>query len=90
MLHFEDIKLLLNLLHRLVDEGNTVLVIEHNMDIIKTADYIIDMGPDGGKGGGMIIAEGTPEKIINKYQNSSDTAAFILEEININKIMNNN
>jgi len=89
-LHFEDIKLLLNVLHRLVDEGNTVLVIEHNLDIIKTADYIIDMGPDGGKGGGMIIAEGTPEKITTKYQNKSDTAAYLLEEINRNKIMNKN
>jgi excinuclease ABC subunit A len=89
-LHFEDIKLLLNVLHRLVDEGNTVLVIEHNLDIIKTADYIVDMGPDGGKGGGTIIAEGTPEKITTKYQNKSDTAAYLLEEINRNKIMNKN
>jgi excinuclease ABC subunit A len=89
-LHFEDIKLLLNVLHRLVDEGNTVLVIEHNLDIIKTADYIIDMGPDGGKGGGMIIAEGTPEKIITKCLEKSDTARYLLEEMNRNKIMNKN
>lgn len=89
-LHFEDIKLLLNVLHRLVDEGNTVLVIEHNLDIIKTADYIVDMGPDGGKGGGSIIAEGTPEKIIKKSIEKSDTARYLLEEINRNKIMNKN
>jgi excinuclease ABC subunit A len=89
-LHFEDIKLLLNVLHRLVDDGNTVLVIEHNLDIIKTADYIVDMGPDGGKGGGSIIAEGTPEKIIKKSIEKSDTARYLLEEINRNKIMNKN
>jgi excinuclease ABC subunit A len=89
-LHFEDIKLLLNVLHRLVDEGNTVLVIEHNLDIIKTADYIVDMGPDGGKGGGSIIAEGTPEKIIKKSIEKSDTARYLLEEINRNNIMNKN
>jgi excinuclease ABC subunit A len=89
-LHFEDIKLLLNVLHRLVDEGNTVLVIEHNLDIIKTADYIVDMGPDGGKGGGSIIAEGTPERIIKKSIEKSDTARYLLEEINRNKIMNKN
>jgi excinuclease ABC subunit A len=89
-LHFEDIKLLLNVLHRLVDEGNTVLVIEHNLDIIKTADYIVDMGPDGGKGGGMIIAEGTPEKITTKCIEKSDTATYLLEEMNRNKIINKN
>jgi excinuclease ABC subunit A len=87
-LHFEDIKLLLNVLHRLVNEGNTVLVIEHNMDIIKTADYIIDMGPDGGKGGGSIVAEGTPEKLIRSFIAQSDTAVFLKEEINRNKIIN--
>lgn len=62
-LHFHDIKHLLDVLHQLVDRGNTVLVIEHNMDVIKTADWIIDIGPEGGKGGGTIIAEGTPEAI---------------------------
>lgn len=87
-LHFEDIKLLLNVLHRLVNEGNTVLVIEHNLDIIKTADYIIDMGPDGGKGGGSIVAEGTPEKLIRSHIAQSDTAVFLKEEINRNKIIN--
>ena len=76
------------MLHRLVNEGNTVLVIEHNMDIIKTADYIIDMGPDGGKGGGSIVAEGTPEKLIRSHIAQSDTAVFLKEEINRNKIIN--
>jgi excinuclease ABC subunit A len=62
-LHFEDIRHLLNVLNRLVKKGNTVLVIEHNMDVIKVADWIIDLGPEGGSGGGRIIAEGTPEKV---------------------------
>lgn len=62
-LHFQDIDLLLNVLHRLRDHGNTVVVIEHNLDVIKTADWIIDLGPEGGDGGGQIIAEGTPEAI---------------------------
>lgn len=62
-LHFEDIRLLMNILQRFVDEGNTVVVIEHNMDVIKCADYIIDMGPEGGVKGGEVIATGTPEQI---------------------------
>lgn len=62
-LHFEDVRKLLEVLHRLVDSGNTVLVIEHNLDVIKTADHIIDIGPEGGAGGGRIIAQGTPEEI---------------------------
>jgi excinuclease ABC subunit A len=62
-LHFEDINVLLGVLNRLVDKGNTVLVIEHNLDVIKSADYVIDMGPGGGKNGGNIIATGTPEQI---------------------------
>ena len=62
-LHFEDIRVLLGVLQRLVDKGNTVVVIEHNLDVIKSADYIIDMGPDGGRGGGEILASGTPEKV---------------------------
>lgn len=62
-LHFQDIDLLLKVLHRLRDHGNTVVVIEHNLDVIKTADWIIDLGPEGGDGGGRIIAEGTPEEI---------------------------
>ncbi len=62
-LHFEDIRKLLGVLHSLVDKGNTVLVIEHNLDVIKTADWVIDMGPEGGSGGGMVVAEGTPEQV---------------------------
>ena len=62
-LHFEDIRKLLGVLGRLVDAGNTVVVIEHNLDVIKTADWVIDMGPEGGSRGGTIIAEGTPEQI---------------------------
>ncbi|MCH2189367.1 MAG: excinuclease ABC subunit UvrA [Gammaproteobacteria bacterium] len=64
-LHFHDIKQLLDVLHRLRDAGNTVVVIEHNLDVIKTADWIIDLGPEGGNGGGMIVAEGTPEEVSN-------------------------
>ena len=62
-LHFEDIRKLLLVLGRLVDQGNTVLVIEHNLDVIKTADWLIDMGPEGGSRGGMVVAEGTPEQV---------------------------
>ncbi len=62
-LHFEDVRLLLEVLHRLVDKGNTVLVIEHNLDVIKTADWIIDLGPEGGARGGNIVAEGAPEDV---------------------------
>jgi excinuclease ABC subunit A len=62
-LHFEDVRLLLEVLHRLVDRGNTVLVIEHNLDVIKTADWIIDLGPEGGDRGGSVVAAGTPEQV---------------------------
>jgi excinuclease ABC subunit A len=62
-LHFADIQKLLDVLHRLTDAGNTVIVIEHNLDVIKTADWIIDLGPEGGDGGGRIVAEGTPEQV---------------------------
>lgn len=62
-LHFEDVRQLLNVLNRLVDSGNTVLVIEHNLDVIKCADHIVDLGPEGGDGGGKIIASGTPEEV---------------------------
>jgi excinuclease ABC subunit A len=62
-LHFHDIEMLLTVLHRLRDHGNTVVVIEHNLDVIKTADWIIDLGPEGGAGGGQVIAQGTPEAI---------------------------
>lgn len=75
-LHFEDIRTLLGILNRLVDRGNTVLVIEHNTDVLRTADYLIDMGPDGGAGGGRILAEGTPEEIA---KGDSPTARYIFE-----------
>jgi excinuclease ABC subunit A len=62
-LHFEDIRRLLDVLHRLVDKGNTVVVIEHNLDVIKTADHVLDLGPEGGDGGGRVVAQGTPEQV---------------------------
>ncbi len=74
-LHFADIQHLLDVLHRLVDAGNTVVVIEHNLDVIKTADWVIDMGPEGGEGGGYIIAEGTPEQVARVAQ--SHTGRFL-------------
>jgi excinuclease ABC subunit A len=64
-LHFEDVKILLIVLNKLVDKGNTVVIVEHNLDVIKVADYVIDLGPGGGEHGGEIIAEGTPEEISN-------------------------
>jgi excinuclease ABC subunit A len=69
-LHFADIQKLLDVLHRLTDAGNTVIVIEHNLDVIKTADWIVDLGPEGGDGGGQIVAQGTPEalaRVPNSY-----------------------
>ena len=62
-LHFQDIQLLLDVIHTLRKHGNTIVIIEHNLDVVKTADWIIDMGPEGGAGGGMIIATGTPEEV---------------------------
>lgn len=78
-LHFEDIRVLLDVLNRLVDRGNTVIVIEHNLDVIKAADYLIDMGPDGGRGGGCVVATGTPEKVVK--QGKGYTAKFLKEEL---------
>ncbi|MBV6485138.1 MAG: UvrABC system protein A [Flavobacteriales bacterium] len=78
-LHFEDIRIFLDVIYKLVDSGNSVLIIEHNMDIIKVADYIIDIGPDGGTNGGTIVAEGTPEEIIKNTK--SYTAKFLSNEI---------
>lgn len=82
-LHFADIEQLLKVLHRLRDHGNTVVVIEHNLDVIKTADWIIDLGPEGGSGGGYILAEGTPEEIAEVE--SSHTARFLKPLLNIVK-----
>jgi excinuclease ABC subunit A len=78
-LHFEDIRILMDVLNKLVDRGNTVLIIEHNLDVIKLADHIIDMGPEGGDKGGKIIAEGTPEELIKSKK--SYTASFLKKEL---------
>ncbi|NNM16299.1 MAG: excinuclease ABC subunit UvrA, partial [Bacteroidia bacterium] len=82
-LHFEDVRILLDVLHKLVDKGNTVVVIEHNMDVIKCADHIIDLGPDGGHRGGMIITEGSPEEIVKNKK--SITAQYLKKEIKESK-----
>ncbi len=79
-LHFEDIRVLMDVLNRLVDKGNTVLIIEHNLDVIKLVDYIIDIGPEGGQKGGQIIVKGDPETIINNEH--SHTAKFLKKELN--------
>ena len=78
-LHFEDIRVLMNVLNKLVDKGNTVIVIEHNLDVIKMADYIIDMGPDGGKGGGQLLNCGTPEEVAKSKKGY--TPKFLKEEL---------
>jgi len=78
-LHFEDVKVLLDVLNRLVDKGNTVIIIEHNMEVIKVADYIIDLGPEGGERGGRIIAEGTPEEICENKK--SYTGLYLKKEL---------
>ena len=76
-LHFHDIAKLLEVLHELVDTGNTVVVIEHNLEVIKTADWVIDMGPEGGDGGGEIVGVGTPEDIVDNPR--SHTGRFLKE-----------
>lgn len=78
-LHFEDIRVLMNVLNKLVDKGNTVIVIEHNLDVIKMADYIIDMGPEGGKGGGELLSYGTPEEVAKSKKGY--TPKFLKEEL---------
>jgi excinuclease ABC subunit A len=75
-LHFADIELLLRVLHQLRDAGNTIVVIEHNLDVIKTADWIIDMGPEGGAGGGLVVAVGTPEDVAANP--ASHTGCYLL------------
>jgi excinuclease ABC subunit A len=83
-LHFHDIQLLLNVLHRLRDAGNTVVVIEHNLDVIKTADWIVDLGPEGGDGGGHIVAEGTPEQIA--AHKASYTGSYLKHALEISGV----
>ncbi len=80
-LHFEDIRVLMEVLNRLVDKGNTILIIEHNMDVIKMVDHIIDIGYEGGRGGGMIVAEGSPEEVA--LNEKSYTAQFLKKELNL-------
>ena len=80
-LHFEDIRVLMNVLNKLVDKGNTVIIIEHNLDVIKMADYVIDMGPEGGRGGGEVLNTGTPEEVA--MSNKGYTAPFLKEELGL-------
>ena len=80
-LHFEDIRVLLNVLNRLVDKGNTVIIIEHNLDVIKMADHIIDMGPEGGRGGGVLLSSGTPEEVARSEKGY--TPKFLREELGL-------
>ena len=79
-LHFEDIRVLLGVLNKLVDKGNTIIVIEHNLDVIKCADYLIDMGPEGGRNGGQVLFTGTPEEMV-KTKTKSYTAPFLKDEL---------
>ena len=79
-LHFEDIKILLGVLQQIVEQGNTVVVIEHNLDVLKSVDWLIDMGPEGGQGGGRILTEGTPEQVAECE--SSYTGKFLAEIFN--------
>ena len=83
-LHFEDVRRLLTVLSRLVDQGNSVLVIEHNLDVIKTADWIIDLGPEGGRGGGLVVAEGTPEQVAQSA--NSHTARFLAPLLELDNV----
>jgi excinuclease ABC subunit A len=79
--HYDDVKRLIHILQKLVDKGNTVLVIEHNMDIIKSSDYIVDIGPEGGLGGGKIVAKGTPEQVANNK--NSHTGKYLKKSLRI-------
>ena len=83
-LHTEDISKLISVLNQLVEQGNTMVVIEHNLDVIKTADYIIDLGPEGGDGGGQIIAQGTPEELVKIEQ--SYTGQFLKSALELTKV----
>nr|MBP8777104.1 excinuclease ABC subunit UvrA [Bacteroidaceae bacterium] len=82
-LHFEDIRVLMNVLSRLVDKGNTVIVIEHNLDVIKLADHLIDMGPEGGREGGQLLFAGTPEALV--AEGKGYTARYLKEELEFYK-----
>jgi excinuclease ABC subunit A len=83
-LHFEDISKLIKVLSGLVDKGNSVIVIEHNLDVIKTADWVIDMGPEGGNGGGLVVAEGTPEQIA--AVGASHTGKFLRDVLGAERV----
>ncbi len=78
-LHFEDIRILMGVLEKLVDKGNTVIIIEHNLDVIKLADYIIDMGPEGGRNGGRVLSTGTPEQVAQS--DKGETPRFLRAEL---------
>ena len=80
-MHTEDVSKLIKILQRLVDGGNTVVVIEHNLDLIKTCDYLIDLGPEGGEGGGTVVATGTPEEI--SRCEASYTGQFLKNKLNV-------
>ena len=86
-LHFEDIRILLNVLNKLVDRGNTVIIIEHNLDVIKQVDYLIDLGPGGGKNGGKIVAQGTPEEIVKMEK--SLTGKYLKKELRLFPVKHN-
>ena len=81
-LHFEDIRILLKVLQKLVDRGNTVIIIEHNMDVIKSSDWVIDLGPEGGDKGGYVVAQGTPEEVSKVAK--SHTGIFLKKLLNKN------
>jgi excinuclease ABC subunit A len=81
-LHFEDIRILMDAIRRLVDRGNTVIIIEHNMDVIRQADWIIDMGPEGGRGGGTVLTTGTPQEVANSAKGF--TPKYLKEELERN------
>ncbi|MGX1797696.1 excinuclease ABC subunit UvrA, partial [Streptomyces albidoflavus] len=83
-LHFEDISKLITVLSGLVDKGNSVIVIEHNLDVIKTADWVVDMGPEGGNGGGLVVAEGTPEEVAAVP--ASHTGKFLQDVLGADRI----
>ncbi|MGD9201464.1 MAG: excinuclease ABC subunit A, partial [Chitinispirillia bacterium] len=84
-LHFEDILMLMNVIQELVDKGNTVIIIEHNLDVVKCADHIIDIGPEGGDKGGKIVAAGTPEEIVNNKLSATGEylKAYINQEVSV-------